>query len=160
MSTALHIRPARPGDETIIRQLIDELAEYEQLAHEAIASDELLRQALFSERPDAEVILAELEGEVCGFALFFHNFSTFLGRRGLYLEDLYVRSAYRGQGVGIGLLKRLAQIAIDRGCGRMEWMVLNWNQPAIKFYHGLGANPLDEWTTFRLTGDALEKLAR
>jgi len=159
MSRSLIIRPARPGDESNIRMLIEELAEYEKLRHEAIATDEHLRQALFSNKPDAEVILAEWEGECCGFALFFHNFSTFLGRRGLYLEDLFVKPNFRGQGIGKALLQRLAAIARDRGCGRMDWQVLNWNTPAIGFYHTIGADPLEDWTTFRLTGDALEKLA-
>lgn len=159
MSRSLIIRPARPGDESQIRQLIEELAEYEKLRHEAIATDEHLRQALFSSKPDAEVILAEWEGACCGFALFFHNFSTFLGRRGLYLEDLFVKPNFRGQGIGKALLQRLAAIARDRGCGRMDWQVLNWNTPAIGFYHTLGAYPLEDWTTFRLTGDAFEQLA-
>lgn len=159
MPNPLIIRPARPGDESIVRQLIEELADYEKLRHEAVATDEQLRQALFSNRPDAEVILAEWEGICCGFALFFHNFSTFLGRRGLYLEDLFVQPEYRGKGIGKALLQRLAAIASDRDCGRLEWQVLNWNTPAIGFYHGLGAIPLEDWTTFRLTGDALEKMA-
>ena len=160
MANALTIRPARPGDESIVRQLIEELADYEKLRHEAVASDEQLRQALFSGRPDAEVILAEWEGSCCGFALFFHNFSTLLGRRGLYLEDLLEQPEYRGKGIGKALLQRLAAIAYDRDCGRLEWQVLNWNTPAIGFYHSLGADALDEWTTFRLTGSALEKLAQ
>lgn len=159
MDRSLRIRPARPGDETLIRQLIEELADYEQLRHEAVATDEQLRQALFSNRPDAEVLIAEWQGTACGFALFFHNFSTFLGRRGLYLEDLFVRPTHRKLGIGKALLQRLASIARDRGCGRMEWQVLNWNTPAIGFYHSLGADILDEWSTFRLTGTALDALA-
>lgn len=159
MDQSLHIRPAQPGDEGPIRQLIEALADYEKLRHEAIATDQQLRQALFSERPDAEVILAEWGGQLCGFALYFHNFSTFLGKRGLYLEDLFVRAEFRGRGIGLALFQHLAGIARDRDCGRLEWSVLDWNTPAIGFYRSLNAQQQDGWTTFRLTGSALAALA-
>lgn len=154
-SKGLSIRPARPGDESSIRELIEELAGYEKLRHEAVATDELIATALFRDKPDAEVIIVEWDGDIAGFALFFHNFSTFLGQRGIHLEDLFVRPQYRGKGLGQALLKRLATIAIERHCGRLEWNVLDWNKPAIGFYRSLGATPMDGWTTFRLSGQAL-----
>ena len=120
---------------------------------------ELLRKGLFGERPYAEVLIAEADGKAAGFALYFHNFSTFLGRPGIYLEDLFVRPEHRGKGYGRALLKRLAEIAVERDCGRMEWAVLDWNEPAIGFYKKLGAQPMDAWTIFRVTGDALRQLA-
>ncbi len=155
----LEIRPATPDDTGLILTLIRELAEYEKLAHEVVATEEALRASLFSPRPHAEVRIAELSGEPVGFALFFHNYSTFLARPGLYLEDLYVRPEARGQGVGRALLGELAHIAVDRGCGRFEWWVLDWNESAIRFYESLGAEAMDEWTVFRVTGDALRSLA-
>ena len=147
-----------PTDGPILLTLIGELAEFERLAHEVVVSETALREALFGPHPSAEAVVARVEGEVVGFALFFHNFSTFLGRRGLYLEDLYVRPALRGQGVGRGLLMHLAQLAIERGCGRMEWSVLNWNRRAIGLYEGLGARPIKDWTVYRLDRAALEAL--
>lgn len=156
----LRIDPATPADVPEIRALIRELAEFEHLEHEAKATEELLHEALFGPRPSAEVIMARVGDEVAGFALYFHNFSTFLGRRGLYLEDLFVRPRFRGTGCGKALLQRLARIAVERNCGRMEWSVLDWNQHAIDFYRSLGAVPMSEWTTYRLTGEALEKLGR
>jgi GNAT superfamily N-acetyltransferase len=150
--------PAVPADSPTLLTLIGELAEFERLAHEVVVTEPALREALFGLHPSAEAVVARVEGEVVGFALFFHNFSTFLGRRGLYLEDLYVRPALRGQGVGRGLLMHLAQLAIERGCGRMEWSVLNWNRRAIGFYEGLGARPIKDWTVYRLDRDALEAL--
>jgi GNAT superfamily N-acetyltransferase len=120
----------------------------------------LLRKNLFGDRPYAEVLIAEVDGEPAGFALFFHNFSTFVGRPGIYLEDLFVKPEHRGTGLGRALLKRLAEIAVERECGRLEWAVLDWNEPAIGFYKKLGARPNDEWTVFRLAGEALQELAR
>ncbi len=153
------LRPATPADIPIVQQLIEELADYEKLRHECRVGGDLLEKALFGERPYAEVIIAERDGHVAGFALFFHNFSTFLARPGLYLEDLFVRPAYRGDGIGRALLVRLAQLAVERGCGRLEWSVLNWNQDAIRFYERLGARAQDEWTVYRVTGDTLTHLA-
>jgi GNAT superfamily N-acetyltransferase len=154
------IRPAVGSDLATIEALIRALADYERLSDEVVMDAELLRQGLFGEHPFAEVLIAEDEeaGEAVGFALFFHNFSTFLGRPGIYLEDLFVKPEHRGQGHGKALLKRLAEIAVGRGCGRMEWAVLNWNEPSIGFYRSLGAQPNEDWTVFRLTGDALQQL--
>ena len=157
--TLVTIRPANADDVPLIAQLIRELAEYERLAHAAVATDDGLREQLFGERPAAEVLIAEADGEPAGFALFFHNFSTFLGKRGLYLEDLFVRPAFRGLGLGKHLMAALARIAVKRGCGRFEWSVLDWNAPAIGFYRALGATAIDEWTVHRLEGDALRALA-
>lgn len=158
MNKALEIRAAQPGDEAQILDLIRALAEYEQLADQVSATPELLGRALFGTRPTAEAVLAEWDGEAVGLALFFQNFSTFLGRPGLYLEDLYVREAARGRGIGKALLLHLAGLAHQRGCGRMEWSVLDWNQPAIDFYLSLGAKPMNEWTVYRLDVDALATL--
>ena len=155
----LAIRPAVAADVSLVLRFIRDLAEYERLPHECVATEALLRETLFGPEPQAEVLLAELDGEPAGFALFFHNFSTFLGRPGLYLEDLFVRPAARGHGVGRALLARLAAIAVERGCGRFEWAVLDWNEPAIGFYRKLGAVPLDDWTVQRVTGEALRRLA-
>ena len=157
--TNLRILPARPEDVPIILDLIRGLGEYERLSHEIVATEDGLRKWLFGERPVAEVVLAYVDTVVVGFALFFHNFSTFLGRRGLYLEDLFVLPAYRGRGVGRRLLSHLARIAIERRCGRMEWWVLDWNETAIRFYRSIGARPMDDWTVYRLDGDALARLA-
>jgi GNAT superfamily N-acetyltransferase len=153
------IRPADPGDVPLILRFIRELAEYERLAHEVVASEDGLRETLFGPRPYAEVVIAEVGGEPAGFALFFHNYSTFLGRPGMYLEDLYVRPEMRGRGTGRALLAHLARLAVERGCGRLEWWVLDWNEPAIRFYRALGAQPMDDWTVFRVAGDALQRLA-
>jgi GNAT superfamily N-acetyltransferase len=153
------IRTARVEDVSIILELIRDLATYERAPDEVTATEEQLVDVLFGERPAAEVLLA-YEGESpVGFALFFHNFSTWLGRPGLYLEDLFVKPEKRGKGYGRALLVELAKIARDRGCGRMEWAVLDWNEPAIKFYRAIGAKPMDEWTVFRLTRDGIERLA-
>ena len=138
---------------------VRELAEYEKLAHEVVASDEDMRAALFGERPVIEAVIARVDDEPVGYALFFPNFSTFLGKPGLYLEDLYVRPAARGSGVGRGLLEHLARIAVERGWGRFEWSVLDWNEPSIAFYKQMGAKAMDEWTIFRLTGQSLKTLA-
>jgi GNAT superfamily N-acetyltransferase len=153
------IRPARADDTKTISDLIRALAEYERLSHAVFLDEDLLHEHLFGPRPFAEVLLAEEDGEVVGFALFFHNYSTFLGRPGLYLEDIFVRPEYRGRGHGKALLTTLARIAVERGCGRMEWTVLNWNEPSIGFYRSLGAVPMDDWTVYRLTEDKLSALA-
>jgi GNAT superfamily N-acetyltransferase len=155
----IRIKPASPADTPIILQLIRELAEFERLLHEVQATEEQLREQLFGARPGAEVVIARMGDEVAGFALFFHNFSTFLAKPGLYLEDLYVRQKFRGQGCGEALLRYLARTALERGCGRLEWSVLDWNVRAIDFYKSLGAVQMDQWTVHRVTGDALVKLA-
>ncbi|MBK6806237.1 MAG: GNAT family N-acetyltransferase [Betaproteobacteria bacterium] len=154
------IRPAVPGDAAAIHALIRELAEYERLTQLCTGSTADLADALFGPRPAAEVLLAEVDGGIAGFALFFHNFSTFLARRGLWLEDLYVRPAFRGHGVGSGLLRAVAAIAVNRRCGRFEWSVLDWNAPAIGFYERLGATVMPDWRIARVTGDALAHLGR
>lgn len=156
---ALTIREATESDIPLILQFIRDLAEYEKLAHLVVASEKTLRDTLFGNTPFAEVLIAEEEGTADGFALFFHNYSTFLAQPGIYLEDLFVKPEYRGRGYGKALLARLAQIACERNCGRVEWAVLDWNEPSIAFYKSLGARVMDEWHTFRLAGDALEKLA-
>jgi GNAT superfamily N-acetyltransferase len=153
------IRPACVEDAPIILQLIRDLAAYERAPDEVAATEEQLVDVLFGERPAAEVLLAFERESPVGFAVYFYNFSTWLGRPGLYLEDLFVKLEKRGKGYGRALLVELAKIARDRGCGRMEWAVLNWNEPAIKFYRALGAKPMDEWTVFRLTGEEIAKLA-
>lgn len=158
--TSIRIDPATPADVPMIRTLIRELAEFERLLQEAKVTEEQLHGSLFGPNPGAEVIMARVGDEVAGFALFFHNFSTFLGKRGLYLEDLFVRPRFRGAGCGAALLRQLAKIALERDCGRLEWSVLDWNQRAIDFYKALGAVPMDEWTIYRVTGPALEKLGR
>jgi GNAT superfamily N-acetyltransferase len=153
-----NIRAARVEDVPIILQLIRDLATYERAPDEVTATEEQLVDVLFSERPAAEVLLAFERESPVGFAVYFYNFSTWLGRPGLYLEDLFVKPEKRGKGYGRALLVELARIARDRGCGRMEWAVLNWNEPAIKFYQALGAKPMDEWTVFRLTSKEIAKL--
>jgi GNAT superfamily N-acetyltransferase len=155
----LQITPATLADVPLVLCFIRELAEYERLSHAVTATEELLAEQLFGEPRGAEAIVAREGSEPVGFALFFHNFSTFVGRRGLYLEDLFVRPGHRGRGVGRALLQHLAALAVARGCGRFEWAVLDWNQPAIRFYRSLGARPMDDWTTFRLDGEALVRLA-
>lgn len=153
------IRNATPDDVPVIAELIRGLADYERLADEVVLDEVELGSHLFGERPYAEVILAEDEGAVVGFALFFHNYSTFLGKAGICLEDLFVRPERRGAGYGKALLSYLAKLAVERGCGRLEWSVLDWNEPSIAFYRSLGARPMDEWTVQRLDGDALSSLA-
>jgi GNAT superfamily N-acetyltransferase len=179
----MKIRPAVPADIPIIAELIRALADYERLAHEVALNEDALHAHLFGAHPYAEVLLAEDEearapadkgarapspatrassasSRVVGFALFFHTYSTFLGKPGIWLEDLFVRPEHRGRGYGRALLAELAQIAVERGCARLEWSVLDWNESSINFYRALGAAPMDEWTTYRLTGDALDDLAR
>jgi GNAT superfamily N-acetyltransferase len=153
------IRPARVADVPVILELIRALATYERAPNEVTATGKGLTEVLFGEKPAAEVLLAFENETAVGFAVFFHNFSTWLGRPGLYLEDLFVRPEDRGKGYGRALLIHLAKIARERGCGRMEWAVLNWNEPAIQFYRKLGAKPMDEWTVFRLTRDGIQRLA-
>lgn len=154
----MKFRYAERKDVGLILRFIRELADYENLLSEVVASEELLEEWLF-DKEKAEVIFALEDGAEVGFALFFHNFSTFLGRAGIYLEDLYVLPEHRGKGYGRGLLRALAQIAVERGCGRLEWWCLDWNRPSIDFYLSMGAVPMDEWTTYRIAGDTLNKLA-
>jgi GNAT superfamily N-acetyltransferase len=155
----IHIRPSTPADVPLILGLVRELAEFEREPEAVVATEELLAAALFGERPAAEAVIAEMDGTPMGFALFFQNFSTWTGRPGIYLEDLYVTPAARGAGVGTALLRHLAGVALDRGCGRFEWAVLDWNEPAINFYRAMGAVGMDEWRVQRVAGDALVKLA-
>ena len=153
------VLPATAADVPLILDLIRGIAEYEKLLHEVVATEELLREHLFGHRPAAEVLIARIGGQPIGFALYFHNFSTFLGRPGIYLEDIFVRPEFRGRGVGRALLKEVARVAAARNCGRLEWSVLDWNEPAIRFYESLGAKPMSEWTVYRMTADAIAKLA-
>ncbi len=160
----IRIRPATRGDVALILSLIRELAEYEREPRAAVATPELIERHLFGEGLDgrgrvAECVIGEIDGRPEGFALFFHNFSTWLGRPGLYLEDLFVRPAARGKGLGRALLVHLARLAVERGCGRMEWAVLDWNEPAIGFYKSMGAVAMSEWTVFRLAGERLREMA-
>lgn len=155
----LAIRPATTADLPLICELIRDLAEYEKLAHEVRFDAAVLREKLFGPRPYAEVVIGEIDGLAMGFALFFHNFSTFEGRPGIYLEDLFVRPAARGAGLGKALLAELARLAVARGCARFEWSVLDWNEPSIGFYKALGARAMDDWTVMRVDGPALTALA-
>ena len=155
----LEIRSAIKEDVPLLLRFIKELAEYEKLSHEVSATEEILRESLFDGRRVAEALLAYLGDEPAGFALFFHNFSTFLGRPGIYLEDLYVRPEFRGSGIGRALLVHLAKLAKERGCGRLEWWVLDWNESSIGFYKSLGAVAMDDWTVYRVADEALEELA-
>lgn len=154
----ISIRPATPADLPLIAQLIRDLAEYEKLAHEVRFNETAMGEKLFGARPYAEVVIGELDGAPQGFALFFHNFSTFEGKPGIYLEDLFVRPAARGSGLGKALLAHLAMLAVERDCARLEWSVLDWNEPAIGFYKKLGARLMDEWTVMRVDGTALQQL--
>ncbi len=157
--TELTFRYAEKKDSGLILDFIKELAAYEKMLDEVVATEELLQEWIF-EKKKAEVIFACVGGREIGFALFFHNFSTFLGRSGIYLEDLYVMPGYRNKGYGKAILKKLAQIAVERGCGRLEWWCLDWNQPSIDFYLSLGAEPMKEWTVYRIAGDTLKKLSQ
>jgi GNAT superfamily N-acetyltransferase len=159
MSNKFTIRTATKNDLSLILQFIKQLAEYEKLLHEVIATEEILRKSLFEQKM-AEVVIGEEDGKPVGFALFFHNFSTFLGKPGIYLEDLYVKPEYRGKGYGKKLLSHLAKLAIERDCGRLDWSCLDWNEPSIKFYKSLGAVPMEDWTVFRLTGESLTKFGK
>jgi GNAT superfamily N-acetyltransferase len=160
MSNHLTIRPATPNDVPLILDLIRELAVYEKLAHEVVASEAILTETLFGNPRYAEVVIARYDGLPVGYALFFHSFSTFLGRPGLYLEDVFVQPTMRGKGIGKSLLVYLARLAVERKCGRFEWSVLNWNEPSIGFYKSLGAKSMDDWTVYRLAGESLEQLAK
>jgi GNAT superfamily N-acetyltransferase len=158
--STVRIRSAAPADVAVILKMIKDLADYEKLADQVVADEAQLEESLFGARPAAEVLLAFAGDEPVGFAVYFHTFSTFLARHGIYLEDLFVVPPWRAKGVGKQLLARVAEIAVERGCGRMEWSVLDWNEPAIGFYKKLGARPMDEWTVFRLTGQTLKDAAR
>lgn len=158
--STLTVGPAQPNDVPAIGQLIQALADYEKLAHEVTGQVENLTQHLFGDRPYAEALLARVDDQPVGFALFFHNYSTFLMQPGLYLEDLFVLPDYRGQGIGKVLLQAVGQVAVERGCGRLEWNVLDWNSPAIAFYERMGAEIKPEWQLCRVTGEALEKLTQ
>jgi GNAT superfamily N-acetyltransferase len=158
--SAVSIRRASEVDVPLILAFIRGLAEYERLADAVVATEDVLRKSLFGPRAFAEVVIAEVEGIAAGFALFFHNFSTFIGRPGIYLEDLFVLPGMRGRGIGKALLEHLAWLAVERDCGRLEWSVLDWNEPAIGFYKSLGAVPMTEWRVFRLAGDALMQIAK
>jgi len=153
------IRGATEGDVPLILALIRELADYEKLSYDVSATEDGLREWLFGEHPVAEVLIGESDEMPVAFALFFHNFSTFLGKPGIYLEDLYVRPEFRGKGMGKAILTRLAGLAKERGCGRLEWSVLDWNEPSIRFYESLHAVPMDDWITYRVAGEALDELA-
>ena len=162
ISTALpdfQIRHASKGDCPLILGFIKELADYEKLSHEVVATPAILEESLFGDTPYAQVIIAEYQGNAVGYALFFHNYSTFTGRPGIYLEDLYVQPQYRGKGFGKSLLSYIAKLAVDRNCTRVEWSVLDWNEPSIQFYRSIGAKPMDEWTVQRLDGEELDQFA-
>lgn len=158
--TQIAIRPATALDVPLILELIRALAEYEKLSSEVVATEDLLERHLFGPTPRAEVRIAELDGQAVGFSLFFHNFSTFLAKPGIYLEDVFVRPAFRGRGVGRALLRDLAKIALQRDCARLEWAVLDWNEPALQFYQEIGAKPMSQWQLHRMTRPAIESLAR
>ena len=159
MSGAIELRPATRADVPVILRLIRGLAEYERLAHECVATEAMLMETLFGARPQAEVVLAFADDRPAGFALFFSNYSTFLAKPGIYLEDLFVFPEFRSRGIGKRLLQHLAALAVERKCGRLEWSVLDWNTDAIRFYESLGAKAMDEWTVYRVTGPALARLA-
>jgi GNAT superfamily N-acetyltransferase len=160
MTESFQIKPATIDDVPLILSFIQDLAEYEKLAHEVVATEETLRATLFGAKPYAEVVIGYLDQKPVSFALFFHNYSTFLGKPGVYLEDLFVKPVARGKGIGQKMLGYLARLAKERNCGRLEWWVLDWNESAIGFYKRLGAKPMDEWTVFRVTGQALDDLAQ
>jgi len=159
MSAAVTIRDAKPGDISLIDGFVRALADYEKLLHEVKATPELLREALFGKTPKAHALICEVDNKPAGFCIWFYNFSTFLGRPGIYIEDVFVDPAYRGHGIGGAVFKHLAKRAVDEGCGRLEWSVLDWNEPAIKFYRSIGAVHMSEWQVQRVTGDALTALA-
>jgi GNAT superfamily N-acetyltransferase len=159
MGSTFTIRPATAADAGTILELIKELADYEKLSHEVVATEEDIRKSLFGRRPFAEALIGEYDGRPISFALFFYNYSTFLGKPGIYLEDLYVKPEHRGNGFGRQMLAHIARIARENNCGRFEWSVLDWNEPAIRAYEQLHAKPMKEWILFRLTGEALDRLA-
>ncbi len=160
MNKTFEIKPATINDVPLILSFIKELADYEKLLHEVVATEAVLTETLFGKQAHAEVVIGYYNQQPASFALFFHNFSTFLGRPGIYLEDLFVKPEYRSKGLGKQMLAYLAKLAQERNCGRLEWWVLDWNEPAINFYKSIGAKPMDEWTVHRVTGDALEQLAK
>ena len=160
MDARITLTPARESDVPLILYFIRQLAEYERLASKVVANEALLRQSLFGNQPKAEVVIARFEDEPAGLAVFFHNFSTFAGRAGIYLEDLFVEPKFRRHGIGKALLAHLAKLTKDRDCARLEWAVLDWNAPAIKFYKNLGAEAMDDWTVHRVSGDELDRLAK
>ena len=155
----IQIQPATEADVPLILSLIKALAEYERLGHEVVATEAMIRESFFGPAPHAQAVIARIGGEAVGFMIWFSTYSTFLSRPGIYLEDLFVLPAWRGKGIGRALLRHLARIAVERGCGRIEWSVLDWNDTAIRFYRGLGARPMDQWTVYRLTGDGIDRLA-
>ena len=157
--SGIHIRSATEQDASVVLQMIRDLAEYEKLSHAVVATEERIRATLFGAGPAADVLLAYQDAECVGFAVFFQTFSTFLAQSSVHLEDIFVKPHAQGQGAGLALLRRVAAIAKERGCGRLEWEVLDWNQPSIDFYRKLGAAPVEGWTKYRLTGDALDRLA-
>lgn len=159
MQSELIIKQAKEEDVPLILSFIKKIAEYEKLSHEVIATEEILRESLFGEKPSAEVVFGYLNNEPVAYAVYFYNFSTFIGKKGLYLEDLFVLPELRGSGIGKKMLIYLIKKSVEENCGRMEWAVLDWNEPAIKFYKSLGAKPMDEWTTFRMDEEALRKIA-
>jgi GNAT superfamily N-acetyltransferase len=159
VNTEVRIDAVREQDVALLLRLIEALADYERLSGEVVATEAMLRHALFGPRPSAEAVLAYVGPDAVGFAAWFYNYSTFVGRPGLYLEDIFVQPEWRGRGIGRALLRHLARLAVARGCGRMEWAVLDWNEPAIRFYRSLGAQAMDGWTVYRLTGAALKQLA-
>lgn len=160
MGSTITTRPATPEDVPVLLALIRELADYEKLTHEVVATEAALQQTLFGEKKAAEALIGCVDGEPVGMAIFFHNYSTFLARPGLYLEDLYVQPAHRGKGLGKALITAVARLAVERGCGRYEWTVLDWNQPAIDFYETLGAEMKSNWRIMRVTGEALQRMAQ
>jgi GNAT superfamily N-acetyltransferase len=156
----IQIQPATEADVPLILSLIKALAEYERLGHEVVATEAMVRESFFGPTPHAHAVIARVSGEAIGFMIWFPTYSTFLSRPGIYLEDLFVLPEWRGKGVGKALLRHLARIAVDRRCGRIEWSVLDWNETAIRFYRSLDARPMDEWTVYRMTGDAIKQLAQ
>jgi GNAT superfamily N-acetyltransferase len=158
--TDIQIQAATEADAPLMLSLIKALAEYERLAHEVVATETMVRESFFGASPHASAVIARIDGDAVGIMIWFPTYSTFLSRPGIYLEDLFVLPAWRGKGIGTALLRHLARIAVDRGCGRIEWSVLDWNETAIRFYRSIGARPMDEWTVYRMTGDAIKQLAR
>jgi GNAT superfamily N-acetyltransferase len=156
----IHIQPATETDVPLLLDMFKALAEYERMAHELVATEALIRESFFGPTPHAYAAIARVGGDAVGYAVWFFTYSTFLSKPGLYLEDVFVLPTWRGKGVGLALLRHLARIAVERGCGRFEWSVLDWNEAAIRFYRGIGAKPMDEWTVYRMTGDAIDRLAQ
>lgn len=158
--TDIQIQPATEADVPLLLEMFKALAEYERMADALVATEQMIRESFFGATPHAQAAMARIGGEAVGYAVWFFTYSTFLSRPGLYLEDVFVLPAWRGKGIGKALLRHLARIAVERGCGRFEWSVLDWNETAIRFYRGIGARPMDEWTVYRMTGDAIKQLAQ